>query len=179
MKTTFIKYLISPEVVGSKLPILCNQENFVLRDNTYKIIKALPGYHVIVNPAIKNNQDTGRPKNGMFVAFPNKIKRSITDVSPGHWRIQAIKIKTKTSTILLINSYFPTDPRRANLDENDLLETLSKIKYAIRNNEFDLHLWAGDINADFLRNTSHTRTVSDTIEELVLSKSWDNFYQIS
>ena len=61
------------------------------------------------------------------------------------------------------------------MDENDLLETLSKIKYAIRNNEFDLHLWAGDINADFLRNTSHTRTVSDTIEELGLSKSWDSF----
>ena len=111
----------------------------------------------------------------MFIAFPESIKSSICDVSPEFWRIQAIKIKFKGSTLLLINSYFPTDPRRANFDETDLQESLSHVKEVIRKNEFDDILWAGDINADFIRNTSHTRLVSEVVEELVMDKSWDRF----
>ena len=133
---------MSCEVVGSKIPILCNQENFVLRDNTYKISQALPGFQVVVNPAVKNNQDIGRPKNGMFVAFPSSLKNSIVDVSPGHWRIQAVKLKTCNSTILVINTYFPTDSRNPNSDDFELLELLGKVKDVIKNNDFDHVVWA-------------------------------------
>ena len=63
--------LVSHEVVGSKIPILCNQENFMLRENSYKLNKALP---VLVNPAVKNDMGLGRPKNGKFIAFHNCIK---------------------------------------------------------------------------------------------------------
>ena len=45
----------------------------------------------------------------------------------------------------------------------------------IRKNDFDSLLWAGDINADFKRNTSHTNHVDDLLEELSLTKSWDKF----
>ena len=175
LKTSLIRYLTSQEVVGSKLPILCNQDNFVLRDNSYKITKALPGYQVLVNPAVKNHHDRGRPKNGMFIAYPGNIKSSVTDVSPGHWRVQAIKIKFRDYTVLLINSYFPTDSRRPDGDEHELLEILGIVRDVIRRNDFDSILWAGDINADFIRNTSHTRTVSETVEDLGLTKSWDRF----
>ena len=157
LKTTVIQELVSPSVVGNKIPILCNQENFLLRDNSYKLVKALPGYQLVINPAVKNSHDTGRPKNGMFIAFPQVIKSSVSDVSPGFWRIQAIKITSVRSTILLINSYFPTDPRRDNFDETELIETLAHIKEVISKNDFDDILWAGDINADFIRNTSHTK----------------------
>jgi hypothetical protein len=71
-------------------------------------LKALPGYQVLINPAIKINHDSGRPKNGMFIAFPESIKNCVTDVSPSFWRIQAVKFKFGNSIILLINSYFPT-----------------------------------------------------------------------
>ena len=93
MTASFIRYLVSKSVVGNKIPILCNQENFILRDNSYKLVQALPGFHLVINPAVKITQDTGRPKNGMFIAFPNSIKSNISDVSPGFWRVQAIKIK--------------------------------------------------------------------------------------
>lgn len=93
----------------------------------------------------------------MCIAFPDSIKKSVEDVSPGHWRIHAAKIKFKNSTMLLINSYFPTDTVRPDGDENELLELLGKIREVIRSNEFDSLIWAGDINADFLRNSSHTR----------------------
>ena len=175
LKTNLIRHLVSKEVVGSKIPILCNQENFMLRENSYKLIKALPGYQLLVNPAIKNDLGLGRPKNGMFIAFPNSIKSNVTDVSPGHWRIQAVKIQSKSSRILLINSYFPTDSRRPNADQGELMEILGQIREVIRKNDFDCLMWAGDINAEFLRNTNHTRTVSDTVEELGLTRSWQKF----
>ena len=62
MTATFIRQLVSQSIVGNKIPILCNQENFILRDNSYKLVKALPGFHLIINPAVKNTHGTGRPK---------------------------------------------------------------------------------------------------------------------
>ena len=40
----------------------------------------------------------------------------------------------------------------------------------------DGHLSAGDINADFLRNSNHTNIVRENIEEVDLVKSWDRFH---
>ena len=171
----FIKYLTSIEVVDNKIPIICNQENFVLRDNSYKLVRALPGYQVLINPAVKIEHDSGRPKNGMFVAFPLAIKNCATDVSPSFYRIQAVKFKFGNSTTLLINSYFPTDTRRANTHDSELEETLGHIRNIIRTNDFDSLLWAGDINSEFLRRTSHTRTVHDAVADLHLNKAWDRF----
>ena len=111
----------------------------------------------------------------MFIAFPNTLKNNISDVSPDFWRVQAIKMKFVDSTVLLINSYFPTDHRRANYDETNLQETLSHIKEVIRKNDFDDILWAGDINADFIRNTIHTRSVLEFVGELSLARSWDKY----
>ena len=175
LKTNLIRQLASREVVGNKIPIISIQESFILRENSYKIFKALPGFQILINPAVKNNLGLGRPKNGMFIAFPNSIKKSVEDVSPGHWRIQAVKIKFQHSTMLLINSYFPTDTVRPDGDENELLMLLGKIREVIRNNEFDSLIWAGDINADFLRNSNHTRAVSDTLDDLELTRSWSRF----
>ena len=121
--------LLSNQVTGDKIPILCNQENFIMRENAYKIRQAFPrNIQVLINPANKKDLDQGRPSNGMFIAYPDNIKNQVVDVSPGHWRLQAVKIKFKTSSVLLINSYFPTDSQRNNVDNTDLLETLSNIK---------------------------------------------------
>ena len=163
MKKTFVNYLSSREVIGSKIPIVCSQETFILRENSYKLTQALPDFQFIINPAVKNSHDKGRPKNGMYIAFPRNIKSSFTDVSPGHWRIQAVIMKTGPLSTLLLNTYFPTDPRAQNGEQDELFETLNCIRNLIRNNEFDSILWAGDINADFFRNTIHSSTVSDFI----------------
>ena len=175
LKNNLVRHLVSREVVGNKIPIICNQENFVLRENSYKLNKALPGFQVLVNPAVKNDLGLGRPRNGMFIAFPNNIKSSVTDVSPGHWRLQAVIVKFRTCRTLLINSYFPVDPRGLDGDENELLETLGKVRDIVRKNDFDNLVWTGDINADFIRETNHTKTVADTVTDLGLSRSWDRY----
>ena len=73
--------------------------------------------------------------------------------------MQAAKISFKSSNILLINTYFPTDPQRENQDESDLLETLGYVKKVVEQNACDGLLWAGDLNSDFSRNSSHTAAV--------------------
>ena len=171
----FIRKLTSVEVVGNNIPILCNQENFILRENTYKIVQALPGFQVAINPLVKFELDSGRPRNGMFVAYPSSIKNCVTDVSPNFWRIQALKFKFGASTLILINSYFPTDNKRADSQNEELEETLGHIRNIIAANEFDSLLWAGDINADFLRASSHIRTVQGVISDLNLVRAWDRF----
>ena len=85
----------------------------------------------MINPAVQNHLNTGRPSNGMFIAFPDCIKNNVEDVSPGFWRVQAARISFKSSVILLINSYFPVDPQRDNQDESDLLETLGHVKKVV------------------------------------------------
>ena len=169
--------LLSDQVTGDKIPILCNQENFIMRENAYKIRQAFPrNIQVLINPANKKDLDQGRPSNGMFIAYPDNIKNQVVDVSPGHWRLQAVKIKFRTSSVLLINSYFPTDSQRNNVDNTDLLETLSNIKKTIDLNPSNSILWAGDINSDFSRNSYHTTSVQEALEELGLLKSWDKFH---
>ena len=54
---------------------------------------------------------------------------------------------------MLLNTYFPTDPRCNDFDETDLLLTLSGVKEVIDNRYFHRLVWPGDINADFRRNT--------------------------
>ena len=50
------------------IPILCNQEKFLLKANGYMIEHALHGYHILFKPAEEEFLD-GRPKNGMFIAI--------------------------------------------------------------------------------------------------------------
>ena len=73
-KEEFCNFLLSPCFNGNKLTILCNQENFVLKGNSYKIRKALPGFFTMIKPAVKTSHDKGRPKGGLFIAVPDYIR---------------------------------------------------------------------------------------------------------
>ena len=52
---------------GNKIPVLCNQENFLLRSNCYKIQQCLPDIHVIFKPAIKLNLSYGQTINRIIL----------------------------------------------------------------------------------------------------------------
>ena len=177
LKLEYMKKLVSLETVGKKIPILCNQENFILKANSYRLSQAIPGFQFIINPAIKETQDHGRPKNGMFICIPDVYSSCVEDISPGHWRVQAVILSDNSSRTLLINSYFPFDKRENgdDVDLSELEETISVIKNVIRNSSCDSVIWAGDINADFTRDTAHSRTVKESIEEMNLLTAWDRF----
>ena len=155
-------------------PVLCNQENFLLKANCYKVSQCIPNARILFKEAIKYSFD-GRPKNGMFIAIPVEIKGLIRDVSPPHWRVQAAVLSTASNKILIINSYFPTDPKLKDFDTTDLHSTLAAIEGVLSDNEYDSVIWGGDINADFIRNTTFTTTVERFIDDNSFEKSWDKF----
>ena len=74
---------------------------------------------------------------------------------------------------MLLNTYFPTDPRCIDFDETDLQLTESGVKEVIDNYDFDRLVWTGDINADFRRNTRFVRLINEFICEPDISMSWD------
>ena len=166
---------MSRNTVGNRKPILCNQENFILRGNSYKINQSLPGFYCLINPAVKETHDKGRAKNGMFIAVPNSMKSCIEDVSPGYWRLQAIIIKNGNSRLLLINSYFPTDPLTIRFDDAELIETLEYLKKIFDDNDFSSVLWAGDMNCHFLRRTGHVNMIENYLNENSFVRSWEHY----
>ena len=111
----------------------------------------------------------------MFIAVPDAFKNNVDDVSPDYWRLQAVILKCGNSKIILINSYFPVDPRTKTFDDSELLETLDHIRNILNKNEFNHILWTGDINSDFLRNTGHVNVVKQFIEEFSFQPSWQLF----
>ena len=80
----------------------------------------------------------------MFIAVAKDITENVLDVSPNHWRVQAITLKANNNRILIINTYFPTDPRTADFDTTELQTTLSAISDVLNANDFDNIVWAGD-----------------------------------
>ena len=160
---------------GSYLPIVCNQENFLLRNNGYKVKQCLPGFHIYLKSAVMDSMH-GRPRNGMFIAVPLEIKENVKDVSPNHWRIQAVVINTINSKILVINSYFPNDPKSNDFDTSDLLTTLEAINQILNTAQFDHLIWAGDLNADFDRHTKFTSLIEQYVDAKRLKRSWDKFH---
>ena len=154
-------------------PIICNQENFLLKGNGYKVSQCLKDARIIFKQATKESFD-GRPKNGMFIAVPGELKAYVKDVSPHHARVQAIVLSMKTK-ILIVNSYFPTDPKTADFDTTELWSTLSSIESVMKENDYDNVVWCGDINADFVRNTSFTTTIDRFVKDNSLKGAWENF----
>ena len=73
-----MNFLLSDLVGGDQTTILCNQENFILKENVYKLRQAFPNHQLLINPAVKKDLSQGRPSNGMFIAFPSSIKNQVT-----------------------------------------------------------------------------------------------------
>ena len=62
---------------------------------------------------------------------------------------------------LVINSYFPTDPKNVTGNNMELETLLAEIKSILSSTKFDFVYLVGDLNCDFIRNTVHVNTVKD------------------
>ena len=139
----------------------------------YKVQQALPNYQLFIKPAVINGHDRGRAKNGMFVAVPESVKNQVEDISPDFYRVQVLKVTFRTSTCVIVNSYFPCDPQARGNEDPELLVTLTTIQSVLNTTEFDSVIWAGDINADFVRSSHHTEMVQEVVTELNLYTVWE------
>ena len=84
-------------MTGDKIPIICNQENFLLAANKYKIKQCLPNFRIYFKPATKDGLN-GRPKNGMSVAIPENLNAEVEDVSPPLFTSPSDHLQNRTKT---------------------------------------------------------------------------------
>ena len=148
-----IKQNVCTELLnGIETPsILCNQENFVLRGNAHKIRQALPGYHVFIKPAKKDKLE-GRLVNGMLIVISKQLKAKSKDVSPTNDRIQGVILDEEGDSILILNVYFPADPKTKTYGGDEALENvLASIENMIQTYACNNVVIVGDMNTDMKR----------------------------
>ena len=153
--------------------IIMNQENFLLKKNGYMARNALPEHHLILKPASKEGLE-GRPQNGMFIAVPSTLKDVAKDVFIRSDRLQCVIVDLNLCKVMLLNSYFPTDPRK-DFDENELLILFAEIERIFKECNFDHLILGGDFNADFKRHSKFVSMVRDFVNKMDLERSWNQF----
>ena len=135
---------------SNRINIFSIQEHFLLRNNLYKLSNAFEDYAVIDKPAYKNfySANPGRLMGGLATIMPKKCRKFVELVNCNSWRLQPFLLKLQKETIMVINTYFPTDSKS---DENpDLVDVLAEMKGIIKTYNFDLLLILGDLNCDFM-----------------------------
>ena len=174
-KLEFIKDII--EIPQRNIPIFCLQEHFLLRNNVYKLSKAFKNYAVLAKPAYKNFkvQDKGRPMGGLATIIPKGWRKNTTILKSQSWRIQPLLIKVNMKSFLVLNSYFPTDPRTMGGENIELENVLAELSTIISSTNFDSLYLVGDLNCNFLRNSSHVECVKTFMNDCNMYSLWRDF----
>ena len=127
-------------------------------------------------PAIKDNRQVskGRGKGGLVSIWSNKITKYVSKIKCENFRLQATKFDFPSGPLLVLNTYFPCDPRTRNFDDTELIKLLTDIQTVVLQSQVQNILLAGDLNCDFSRNTRFTRLVHDYLNESSLNLLWEN-----
>ena len=102
------------------------------------------------------------------------LTKYATKIDSNNFRILATKFTFSSGNLLVVNSYFPCDPRVEKFDEEELITLLADIKTVIEKSDCASVLLAGDLNSDFSRQTHFTELVEDHLTELGLKIFWQN-----
>ena len=127
-------------------------------------------------PAIKDNRQVskGRGKGGLVSIWSNKITKYVSQIKCENYRLQATRFDFPSGPLLVLNTYFPCDPRTRNFDDTELIKLLTDIQTVVLQSHVQNILLAGDLNCDFSRNTRFTRLVHDYLNESSLKLLWEN-----
>ena len=162
--------------------ILCLQEHF-LQDagdkkysNTNKLRKSFPDHDMYITPAFKpdNRVCRGRAKGGLATMWHPSLTKYVSKIKCDNFRLLATKFSFPDSSLLIINTYFPCDPRTNEFDDSELLKVLTDIANTIQSAATHSVLIAGDLNCHFARNSRFTSTVQTFLEDLNLKIFWEN-----
>ena len=152
-----------------------SQENFILKGNSHIVKKALEGFHVFFKPATKDSID-GRPANGMFTALPEQLRGKAKDVSPKSDRVQAILLETDKDNLMIINAYFPKDPKTKKYrSDPELEDILVSFETLIENHHCNNIIITGDLNMDLKRKNGRVDRLKSFIEEGCYKLAWNQF----
>ena len=173
MKVNFVNILLQAHGI-----LICGlQEHFILENNLYRI-NCFQNYEVFSIPAVKNNDvlHRGRPSGGLSIIYHQMLCKVATPLRvPNSSRVQGLKVNLSNSPLLIINSYFPNDPRTVDFDDSVLLQTLEDIKYLV--NQVDENftiIMMGDLNADMRRDTTFVNIVKQFFLEIGVESVWSS-----
>ena len=162
--------------------IVCLQEHFLLDakdkkfSNTNKLRRKFSNHDMFIVPAHKPTTQVskGRGKGGLATIWEKNLTKYVSKIQCDNFRIQATKFEFPSGPLLVINSYFPCDPRTINFDDTELLTLLSSIHNVIVGSGCR-NIWlAGDLNAHFQRSTRFTNMVRDFLSDIGLYLLWEN-----
>ena len=163
--------------------ILCIQEHFLLDaksktySNTDKLRKLCSGrYDMFIVPAYKDmlQVSRGRGSGGLATLWDKSLTKYVTKIKCSSYRLQATKFSFPSGSLLLLNTYFPCDPRNNNFDEEEVLALLNEMKQLMMFHSCKHNLILGDLNSHFSRQTPFTSIIEDFFSELNLVIFWDN-----
>ena len=126
-------------------------------------------------PAFKDTTQVsrGRGKGGLVTLWRKSLTKYVTKVECNNFRIQATKFSFPTSHLLVINAYFPCDPRVDSFDDTDILTLLADLRTIIEVSGCHNVMIAADMNCDFVRKTRFTDIVEEFLTDCGLITLWD------
>ena len=90
-------------------------------------------------------------------------------VASKHYRVQAQVLNLPSTSVLWINTYFPTDPQLiGDYDDTELQACLSEVETILTNTVYSDVVWGSDINWDMTRKTKFAKTVSEFMQRFNL-----------
>ena len=101
-----------------------------------------------------------------------RLTKYVSKVGCTNFRLLATKFSFPEWTCLLLNVYFPCDPRVDNFDDTELVNLLADMRNLIVDSGCQNVLIAGDLNCHFERLTQFTNIVKEELDELKLSILW-------
>ena len=148
--------------------ILCIQEHFLLdskdrkNSNTNKIRNKFGSDNdMFIVPAEKNLSQVsrGRGSGGLVTIWDKSLTKYVSKINSSNYRLQATKFSFPSGPILILNGYFPCDPRVDNFDDTELLTLLAEIKSVAQQAACPNVFLAADLNCHFNRGTRFTNLV--------------------
>ena len=171
--------ILNTILLSHSISVFGIQEHMQLKPNLYKIESKFQNYETFSLPAYKSTEfiSKGRPSGGLSLGYSKNILNFVEHlVVPNSRRVQGLKVKLLEATYVFINTYFPTDPRTDNFDDNDLITTLQDIRFILNTcSVSDNLVLLGDLNTDLGRNSRFVNIVKSFIEENNLIPIWTKF----
>ena len=163
--------------------ILCLQEHFLLdgknkkHSNTDKLRKICGNrYDMFIVPAFKDQSQVtkGRGIGGLATLWDKCLTKYVSQIKCTSNRLQVTKFSFPSGSLLVLNTYFPCDPRNNNFNEDELLELLAEIKHVMNLQECTFNLVLGDLNSHFSRQTHFTTIIKEFFNDISFFIFWEN-----
>ena len=163
--------------------ILCIQEHFLLDSksktysNTDKLRKLYNDkYDMFIVPAVKDESQVskGRGKGGLATMWDKNLTKYVSQIKCSNFRLQVTRFDFPSGSFLLLNTYFPCDPRVYNFNEEELLVLLAEIRNVMRMQACVYNMILGDLNSHFSRQTQFTNIIINFFNDIDFLLFWEN-----